>query len=47
MLHEHDGQDRVVIQEPAEGEPQPAGGAAAAGETTTTTPRRAKKEREE
>jgi pyrimidine operon attenuation protein/uracil phosphoribosyltransferase len=23
MLHEHDGQDRVVIQEPLEGEPQP------------------------
>jgi len=23
MLHEHDGQDRVVIQEPEEGETQP------------------------
>jgi pyrimidine operon attenuation protein/uracil phosphoribosyltransferase len=42
MLREHDGQDRVVIQEPEEGEPQPAGGAAAAGEATNKAPRRAK-----
>jgi len=47
MLREHDGQDRVVIQEPVEGEPQAAGGAAAAGEATTREPRRATKGREE
>jgi pyrimidine operon attenuation protein / uracil phosphoribosyltransferase len=35
MLREHDGQDRVVIQEPEEGEPQPA------GEATDKAPRRA------
>jgi pyrimidine operon attenuation protein / uracil phosphoribosyltransferase len=46
MLREHDGQDRVVIQEPVEGEPPPAGGAA--GKATTREPRRAvKKGREE
>jgi pyrimidine operon attenuation protein/uracil phosphoribosyltransferase len=42
MLREHDGEDRVVIQEPEEGEPEPAGGAAAAGEATDEAPRRAK-----
>jgi pyrimidine operon attenuation protein/uracil phosphoribosyltransferase len=42
MLHEHDGQDRVVIQEPEDGEPQPVRGAAAVGETTTPKARRAK-----
>ena len=42
MLHEHDGQDRVVIQEPEDGEPQPVRGAAAVGEATTPKARRAK-----
>jgi pyrimidine operon attenuation protein/uracil phosphoribosyltransferase len=42
MLHEQDGQDRVVIQEPEDGEPQPVRGAAAVGETTTPKARRAK-----
>ncbi len=40
MLQEHDGQDRVVIQEPEEGEPKPAGGTA--GEAGTRTPTHAK-----
>jgi pyrimidine operon attenuation protein / uracil phosphoribosyltransferase len=40
MLTEHDGQDRVVIQEPEEGEPSGDGTAPRKREATTTTPRR-------
>ncbi|HUO63016.1 MAG TPA: hypothetical protein VMT97_04900, partial [Terriglobales bacterium] len=47
MLAEHDGQDRVVIQEPEEGEPQPAAGARVKGEAPVPrTMRPTKKGRE-
>ena len=40
MLTEHDGQDRVVIQEPEEGEASGDGAASRKREATTTPPRR-------
>jgi pyrimidine operon attenuation protein/uracil phosphoribosyltransferase len=40
MLTEHDGQDRVVIQEPEEGEASGDGAAPRKREATTTPPRR-------
>jgi pyrimidine operon attenuation protein/uracil phosphoribosyltransferase len=40
MLTEHDGQDRVVIQEPEEGEASGDGTAPRMREATTTPPRR-------
>jgi hypothetical protein len=46
MLAEHDGEDRVVIQEPEEGEPQPAGGAVTGEAPTSRTRRPIKKGRE-
>src|SRR5262249_61442091 len=48
MLTEHDGQDRVVIQEPEEGEAPVDGASPRKREATTTPPRRTiKKGREE